>query len=115
MIGDGRGTVVELMGVVPDGFAEVAWFRADLLPVHRNQYLNLLAADPRAMLVSTTLRRAYGIELGAPINVTWAGQAPLAGYAAAFVDFWPTYDPHEEHLVVANLCLRACQDADRTI
>ncbi len=103
LIGGGRGTVVELMGVIPDGFAEVAWFRAGLLPAHRYHYLNLLAADPRAMLVSTTLQRAYGIELGAPISLTWAGQAPLAGYAAAFVDFWPTYDPHEEHLVVANL------------
>ena len=103
VIGGGRGTVVELMGVIPDGFAEVAWFRAGLLAVHRNHYLNLLAADPRAMLVSTTLQRAYGIELGAPISLTWAGQAPLAGYAAAFVEFWPTYDPHQEHLVVANL------------
>ena len=103
VIGGGRGTVVELMGVIPDGFAEVAWFRAGLLPAHRNHYLNLLATDPRAMLLSATLQRAYGIELGAPISLTWAGQAPLAGYAAAFVDFWPTYDPHEEHLVVANL------------
>ncbi len=103
VIGGGRGTVVELMGVVPDGFGEVAWFRAGLLPVHRNHYLNLLAADPRAMLLSTTLQRAYGIELGAPVSLTWAGQAPLAGHAAGFVDFWPAYDPHRDHLVVANL------------
>jgi len=103
VIGGGRGTVVELMGVVPDGFAEVAWFPAGLLPVHRNHYLNLLAADPRAMLLSTTLQRAYGIEVGAPVSLTWAGQAPLAGHAAAFVEFWPTYEPHQDHLVVANL------------
>ena len=103
VIGGGRGTVVELMGVVPDGFAEVAWFRAGLLPVHRNHYLNLLATDPRAMLLSATLQRAYGLELGASISLTWAGQAPLHGYAAAFVEFWPTYDPHAAHLVVANL------------
>ena len=103
VIGGGRGTVVELMAVVPDGFAEVAWFRAGLLPAHRHHYLNVLAADPRAMLLSTTLQRAYGIELGAPVSLTWAGQAPLAGHAAAFVDFWPAYDPHRDHLVVANL------------
>lgn len=103
VIGSGRGTVVELMAVVPDGFAEVAWFRAGLLPAHRHHYLNVLAADPRAMLLSTTLQRAYGIELGAPVSLTWAGQAPLAGHAAAFVDFWPAYDPHRDHLVVANL------------
>ena len=103
VIGGGRGTVVELMGVAPDGFAEVAWFRAGLLPAHRNHYLNLLAADPRAMLLSTTLQRAYSIEIGAPVSLNWAGQAPLAGHAAAFVDFWPAYDPHGGHLVVANL------------
>ena len=103
VIGDGRGTVVELMAVVPDGFAQVAWFRAGLLPAHGNHYLNLLATDPRALLLSTTLQRAHGIEIGDPVSLTWAGQAPLSGHAAAFVDFWPTYDPHDGHLVVGNL------------
>ena len=103
VIGDGRGTVVELMGVVPDGFAQVAWFRTGLLPAHGNHYLNLLATDSRAMLLSSTLQRSHGIEIGDPVRLTWAGQAPLSGHAAAFVDFWPAYDPHRDHLVVANL------------
>jgi putative ABC transport system permease protein len=55
------------------------------------------------MLLSTTLQRAHGIEIGDPVRLTWAGQAPLSGHAAAFVDFWPAYDPHRDHLVVANL------------
>ena len=103
VVGGGHGAVVDLMGVVPEEFGEVAWFRPGLLPAHRNHYLNLLAVDPRAMLVSTTLQRRYGLERGDPVRLVWAGQAPLEGYAAAFVDFWPTYDPSDAHLVVANL------------
>ncbi len=56
---DGRGAWagVVVMGVVPDEFARVAWFTPSLLPHHWHQYLNLLAASPKAMLISDTLAK----------------------------------------------------------
>jgi putative ABC transport system permease protein len=101
--------IVTVMGVVPDEFARVAWFRPDLLPVHQNNYLNLLSSSPKAVLVSSNLREEYGLKLGDSFTVTWADQAPIDMYVYAFVDYWPSYNPREivnsktRGLVVANL------------
>ncbi|HET6485563.1 MAG TPA: FtsX-like permease family protein, partial [Spirochaetia bacterium] len=106
--GTGQG-VVTLMGIVPNEFGKVAWFRSDLLPVHQNAYLNLLGSSPKAVLVSSNLRGPYNLRLGDPIYLTWAGQGLIDAYIYAFIDYWPTYNPltrtngRPASLVVANL------------
>jgi putative ABC transport system permease protein len=89
----GGARIVTVMGVVPGEFARVAWFRPDLLPVHQNNYLNLLSSSPKAVLVSSNLRKEYDLKLGDTVNISWADQAPIDGYIYAFVDYWPTYNP----------------------
>jgi putative ABC transport system permease protein len=91
-LGSGRRTVT-LMGVVPNEFGKVAWFRSDLLPVHWNNYLNLLSRSPKAMLVSSNLKEEFDLRLGDVVYVTWAGQSSIDGYIYGFVDYWPTYNP----------------------
>jgi putative ABC transport system permease protein len=101
--------LVTVMGVVPDEFARVAWFRPDLLPAHQNSYMNLLSASPKAVLVSSNLRGEYDLKLGDALTITWEGQTPIDVYVYAFVDYWPTYNPAKEvnskpaGLIVANL------------
>lgn len=105
----GKLTKVELMGIVPDEFASVAWFRPTMLPAHPNVYLNALSGRTNAFIVSEAVALAAGVRVGDTLNVTWAGQGYLDGVVAALVPFWPTYYPSVTEagdppmLVVANL------------
>ncbi len=53
---------LELMAVEPKGFGETAWFKETLLPHHWYQYLNLLAQEPSAVLISTDVASAWGLR-----------------------------------------------------
>ena len=101
-----RRTMSALMAVTPGEFGRVAWFRSDLLPAHWHRYLNRLAADPKAMLLSTSIREEFDIKLGDTILVTWSSQDVIDGVVVGFVDHWPTFMPVGERstprLVVAN-------------
>ncbi len=85
---------VSIMGIIPDEFARVAWFRNDLLPHHINEYLNLMVDAPKSFLVSTSLKERYNLREGDTINISWANQSYLEGVIYAFVDYWPTYNPN---------------------
>lgn len=108
---NGRGTYADIvvMGVVPDEFARVAWFSPGLLPHHWHQYLNLLAASPKAMLVSDTLAKRLELAPGESIGLSWEDQDSVDGVIYATVPLWPTWNPYGEGagggpgLVVANL------------
>lgn len=101
---------VDIMGIIPDQFARVAWFRPDLLPYHWYNYLNLMTDAPTAFLVSTNLKEKYKLSEGDTIYITWKDQGFLEGTIFAFIDYWPTYNPNPPGqgkeapgLVVANL------------
>lgn len=101
---------VNIMGIIPDQFAKVAWFRPDLLPYHWYNYLNLMTDAPTAFLVSTNLKEKYKLTEGDTIYITWGDQGFLEGTVYAFIDYWPTYNPNLAEqgqeapgLVVANL------------
>jgi putative ABC transport system permease protein len=100
---------IKIMGIIPDEFARIAWFRPDLLPYHWYYYLNMMADAPKAFLVSANLKEKYKLREGDTIYVTWGDQNPIEGTVYGFVDYWPTYNPHsdgmtkdEPGLVVAN-------------
>ena len=101
-----RRAMSALMAITPEEFGRVAWFRSDLLPVHWNHYLNRMAADPKAMLLSSSLAEEFELGLGDTILVTWSSQDVIDGVVVGFVDHWPTFLPVDERstprLVVAN-------------
>ena len=104
-----RADKVKLMGIIPDEFGKLAWFREDLLPYHINDYLNFLAQDPRAFLLSSSLKEKFNLKEGDSVFVTWGDQGYLEGIIYAFVDYWPTYNPksiqgsaEETDMVIAN-------------
>ncbi len=101
---------VNIMGIIPDEFAKVAWFRPDLLPYHWYNYLNLMSDAPRAFLVSSNMKKKYDLTEGDTIHITWGDQSYLEGVIYAFIDYWPAYNPNPPKagtdapgLVVANL------------
>jgi putative ABC transport system permease protein len=103
---------VRLMAVDTYDFGEVVWFRSGLLKHHINEYLNVMALEPGACLISATMSKAYGIKTGDSIQIRWpnSGTADVTVYG--IIEYWPSWNPNKEHrkeekadplLVVANL------------
>lgn len=102
---------VAIMGIIPNEFGKISWFRNDLLPFHWYQYLNLMTDDPSAILVSKAFKDKLGAKEGDQISIGW-GQANsnITGTIYAFIDYWPTLNPNKKtnnvlnpYFAVANL------------
>ena len=92
---DRVGGRTELIGIIPDEFGKVAWFREDLLKTHWYHYLNLLSSDdPRAALVSKNLQEKYDINKGDSLWISWGDQGFLEVIVYEFIDYWPTFNPN---------------------
>lgn len=109
-VGQQRVGNVRIMGIIPNEFAQVAWFRQDLLPHHWYEYLNLIVDSPKAFLVSKTFKDMYDAREGDSIYISWGDQNYLEGTIYAFIDYWPSFNPNAvkegsapPSLVVANL------------
>lgn len=109
-IGKNSAKNVYLMGIVPSQFGKTAWFRTDLLPYHWYNYLNMMTKNPNALLLSTSFKKKYGVKLGDEININLGKSGAVQGIACAFIDYWPTYNPHQvkddklqQDLIVGNL------------
>jgi len=83
-----------LMGIDTDEFGMTTWFRDSLLDYPLNDYLNLIAADSKAVLISTTLAEQKNVKPGDTIWIGWSevAQQPFTVYAA--VDYFPTFNPN---------------------
>jgi putative ABC transport system permease protein len=60
---------VRVMGINTKEFGEIAWFRNGLLPAHWFEYLNTMATDARAVLVSMNFHTMQGYDLGDTISI----------------------------------------------
>lgn len=107
---------VRVMGINTREFGEIAWFRSNLLPTHWYHYLNTLASDARAVLVSSNFHTKEGYDLGDYISVRNENNNYFTGIICGFFDYWPTYYPtttrissdgtetkNDEWLIVGNL------------
>ena len=97
VLGGGRCDV-RYMGIITNEFATTAWFRDDLLPHHFYEYLNLIASDSRAVLVSTKLAETLELEVGDYITVTMpdTSKSEMECIVFAIVDYWPTLNPNTQ-------------------
>ncbi|MCU6712932.1 ABC transporter permease [Paenibacillus sp. J5C_2022] len=82
-----------LMAIDTDEFGRTAWFRHSLMDYHLNEYLNLLAADSSAVLISGTLAEQKGVGVGDTIWIGWqeVTQQPYQVYG--IIDYFPTFNP----------------------
>lgn len=86
---------ITLMAIEPYKFANTAWFRNDLLPVHWWNYTNALQEFPSGIIVSRALADAMEIELGDAVQAKWSGNDNVNATVAAIVDYWPGINPNE--------------------
>jgi putative ABC transport system permease protein len=88
-----RGSV-KLIGIETDQFGRTAWLRDHLLEHHFYDYLNLIAADSTAVLISRTMAEQKGIKEGDHIQLAWTGlpQKPFVVYG--IIDYFPTFNPN---------------------
>ncbi len=113
-----RGTVrqVQVMGIHTKTFGETAWFKDGLLEHHFYDYLNALATNPNAVLLSKNFADNYGYKLGDTVNFDNGESEYIRGTVYGFVEYWPGYQSViynrgsdgryrevENYLVVANL------------
>jgi putative ABC transport system permease protein len=93
-----------LMAVDPNDFGQVAWFRPDLLPYHINQYLNLLAQDEEAALVSPNFLARSKLKTGDRVTLVDPDngqEVSLVIYGT--VPYWPGLYADQSEFFVANL------------
>jgi putative ABC transport system permease protein len=94
-----------LMGIETDSFGKTAWFNPSLMNTHWYNYLNLLAQDPKAVLISKSLQKKFSLAEGDTIRYRW-GELYVEGNVFGVVDYWPSYNSKDikfEGLIVANL------------
>lgn len=87
---------VTLMAVEPDKFAETAWFRHDLLPVHWWNYCNALVDYRSGVLISPSLAAKLELELGDDFQLKWGKNDPVTATVLAIVDYWPGINPYAD-------------------
>lgn len=82
-----------LYGIDTLDFGETAWMKPGLLDYPINSYLNLMASDSNAVLVSRSLAEAAKIKPGDSVSVSWDGldQVPFTVYG--IIDYWPGWSP----------------------
>jgi putative ABC transport system permease protein len=106
-----------LMAIDTKSFGEtVSDFDTTLLPTHLNNYLNAMAGNTDAVLLSSNFQKKMGVKLGDTITYTNEDKLEMTGVVYGFVDYFPGYveSTHElnsedtlvtteNYLVVANL------------
>ena len=97
----------------------VSDFDPSLLPTHLNHYLNAMAKNPNAILLSSNFQKKMGVKLGDKITYTNSDKKEkkeMTGIVYGFVDYFPgyveqTHELNEEetlittdnYLIIANL------------
>ncbi|MBD2868522.1 ABC transporter permease [Paenibacillus arenilitoris] len=84
---------VELMGIDTYEFGMTAWLRDGLLDYSFNSYLNLLASEPTAVLISRSMAIQHGLNTGDLIQIGWYGADTAEFIVYGIVDYWPTWNP----------------------
>jgi putative ABC transport system permease protein len=82
-----------LYGIDTFDFGQVAWMRGGLLDHHINSYLNLMASDPKAVLISRSMAEKYNVKPGDPISVRWDGLDSAGFTVYGIIDYWPGWNP----------------------
>lgn len=94
---DKTTTNAHVMAIIPDQFANVCWFRDDLLPVHINYYINALSECQDGVIVSSSYQEKTGLKPGDVISVKWSKNDWFEATVVAVVDYWPSLNPNERN------------------
>ncbi len=90
---DGGQDVTTLYGIDTYDFGKVAWMRDGLLRYPINSYLNLIASDPKAVLISRSIADKYKVKPGDRISANWSGLDYAGFIVYGIIDYWPGWNP----------------------
>lgn len=82
----------KLMGIHTADFGRAVTMREDLLPYSMTAYLNLIAPNPQAVLVSRSIAD-FGVNVGDTIHIGWDGVDARGFTVYGVVDYWPSFHP----------------------
>ena len=117
-VGSGKGTIknIHFMAIHTKDFGETAWFKDGLTDVHWYHYLNAMAQNSQATLVSRNFQTKHGYKLGDSFIYRTAKGDSQRGIIYGFVDYFPGFSPvsykkgtdglyseTDNYLIVANL------------
>lgn len=94
---DKTQTDAQVMGIIAHQFAEVAWFRNNLLPVHINHYINALSECQDGVIISSSYQQKFDIKLGDRISIKWSKNDWFDATVVAVVDYWPSLNPYDRN------------------
>ncbi|WP_248925640.1 ABC transporter permease [Paenibacillus hamazuiensis] len=94
-VGKERANVL-LMGIDTDDFGQVAWLRDGLLDHHFYDYLNLIASDPAAVLISRSVAEQFKIKEGDRLYASWQGVESTQFKVFGIIDYWPSWNPNPQ-------------------
>ncbi|OPH46870.1 hypothetical protein BC351_13115 [Paenibacillus ferrarius] len=83
-----------LMGIDTDEFGQTAWLRDHLLDHHFNDYLNLLASNSKAVLISKSVADEMGASVGDVVRLGWDGVEGATFIVYGIIDYWPSWNPN---------------------
>lgn len=83
-----------LMGIDTDDFGQTAWLRSGLLDHPFYDYLNLIATDPSAVLISRSVADAFNLKPGDSIYAGWSGVDSAMFNIYGVIDYWPAWNPN---------------------
>nr|WP_240903785.1 ABC transporter permease [Chengkuizengella sediminis] len=89
-------TKVQLMGIDTADFGRVAWFKEGLMDHHFYDYLNLIATNPQAILISKSIAELHDIKVGDTVNIGWIGTKNVEFIVYGIIDYWPSWNPNQE-------------------
>ncbi|MBM7565447.1 ABC transporter permease [Paenibacillus sacheonensis] len=89
----GQNGAATLYGIDTYDFGKVAWMRGGLLQYPLNSYLNLLASNPKAVLVSRSMAKQFKVKTGDTISAKWEGLDSADFIVYGIVDYWPGWSP----------------------
>ena len=112
---DSRVDNVQLMGIETNTFGETVWFRDDLLMIHMNYFLNILAENANGVLLSDNFRTHLGYRIGDVISLRYEYlhypqiifNAPFE--IVGFVEYWPGFAPVERVVLATGETVQARQ------
>lgn len=101
-ISKGRKGVDELsskvMGINTKEFGETIDFDSSIMPAHINTYLNVLASNSDAVLLSMNYHTKQKYEIGDTISYVNKDGVTIDSVVYGFVDYWPSYIPRSYNL-----------------
>jgi len=84
----------QLIGIDTYDFGHVAWMKEGLLPHHFNEYLNLIAGNRSAVLVSSSMAEQFGIKPGDSLSLSYSGSRSIPVTVYGVIPYFPSFNPN---------------------